>query len=107
MSQVQFGTSAIAMPQSGPQRTEADGFINIYLPRANGKKFKLGYFALRGNNGDQKQLLDMLNKGEITAEDLLKWMIVEYNPNEKDRAGDLAIGTAATTAEEPATVSPF
>lgn len=84
--------------QSNAQRTatqeqndswKAQGFLNFYLPKADGGKGKLGAIGLKVSKPAEKKLIDFLNaNGEEGVKALLSKMIVEYrSATPEDTAG--------------------
>ena len=68
---------------------KADAFLNVFLPRRNGTRMKLGYFPLKENNIDQAKLIAWIKEdpeGRLSA--LLDKLVIEFhevaNQNESD-----------------------
>lgn len=57
---------------------KAAGFINFYLPRADGKEAKLGAIPLKLSKPNEKKLLDWLDADPANAAKLLPKLIVRY-----------------------------
>lgn len=56
---------------------KAQGFINLYLPTANGRK-KLGAIPLKDSKQNERALLEWLNADEANINKLAEKLIVEY-----------------------------
>jgi len=58
---------------------KADGFINLYLPSANGaKRRKLGAIPLKGSKPSEKELLAYLNEDPTRVANILSKLVMEY-----------------------------
>lgn len=88
--------------QSNAQRTapteqndswKAQGFLNFYLPKADGSKGKLGAIGLKVSKPAEKKLIDFLNaNGEEGVKALLSKMIVEYRSATPEDTGGFDLG---------------
>ena len=61
------------------QREKAIGFINIYVPRKDGTRKKLGAIPLRPSNKEDKQLSEWLEADAKNLPKLLKKIKLEFN----------------------------
>lgn len=69
---------------------KADAFINVFLPRRNGTRMKLGYFALKENNVDQAKLIAWIKEdpeGRLSA--LLDKLVIEFHEVSQQNESDL------------------
>lgn len=69
---------------------KADAFINVFLPRKNGTRMKLGYFALKENNIDQSKLIAWIKEdpeGRLAA--LLDKLVIEFHEVNQQNESDL------------------
>lgn len=73
------------------QDWKADGFINLYLPRADGGKRKLGTVMLYKKNAAEEQLLETLMKDPEAIARLQAALIVEFNTAEIKEGSGFAI----------------
>lgn len=67
---------------------KADGFINFYLPTADGRA-KVGAIALRKSRDKEAQLLEWLNADPANVQKLLKKLVIEFNPVNEAKPGFL------------------
>ena len=63
---------------NGNNREKAQGFINVYLPTADGGRRQIGYIALYQSKSDGAQLLNALNADPEKLADLQAKMVMEY-----------------------------
>ena len=82
----QFGQQP-AQPSTPATRNRADRYINISLPRADGANGKIGSLRLYMDRADQKQLIDGLDSGAITVEQLKDAMVIDYRSGEPNQSG--------------------
>lgn len=57
---------------------KADAFINIYLPRKDGSRMKLGFIALKNDHQEQQKIIDLLRKDPEALERLLAKLQLEF-----------------------------
>lgn len=75
---------------SGNDNWKADAFINVFLPRRNGTRMKLGYFPLKENNIDQSKLIAWIKEdpeGRLAA--LLDKLVIEFHEVNQQNESDL------------------
>ena len=69
---------------------KAQGFINLYLPAAEGKKRKLGAIPLKAARSSEKALMEWLESDPANVTKLAERLIVEYqNANATEGHGFL------------------
>ena len=61
---------------SSNQDWKADAFLNLFLPRKDGSRMKLGFCALKMNQQDQKQLIDWIKESPDEHLEILKAKLV-------------------------------
>jgi len=69
-------TSAATKPAN--ENWKAQGFLNLYLPRINGQRAKLGAIPLKDAKPNEKKLLDWLNEDPSRVSQILAKLIIEY-----------------------------
>lgn len=69
-------TSRAAQPSNDSWK--AQGFLNLYLPRADGQRRKLGAIPLKDSKPNEKQLLDWLNEDPSRVSVILSKLVIEY-----------------------------
>lgn len=57
---------------------KAQGFLNLYLPRINGQRAKLGAIPLKSNKPNEKKLLDWLNEDPSRVSQIMAKLVMEY-----------------------------
>lgn len=58
----------------------ADAFLNLFIPRKNGSRMKLGFCALKSTNVDQAKLIEWLREDpETRLANLLGKLIIEFH----------------------------
>lgn len=78
-----FRRSAAPAPQVEDDSWKADAFINLYLPRDNGTRGKIGTgIPLRATNPAMKQLIDWLLADEANVALFKEQLILEVNSAE-------------------------
>ena len=67
---------------------KADAFLNVFLPRRNGTRMKLGFFALKENNVDQSKLIAWIKEDpENRLHTLLDKLVIEFHEvNQRDES---------------------
>lgn len=55
---------------------KADAFLNLFLPRKDGSRMKLGFCALKMSQQDQKQLIDWIKESPDEHLQILKAKLV-------------------------------
>lgn len=75
-----------ANPQSSNMDWKADAFVNIYLPRKDGTRMKLGFIALKGDHVEQKRVLDTLRADPEAIERLKSKIVLEFKDLEEASA---------------------
>lgn len=69
---------------------KADAFLNVFLPRRNGTRMKLGYFALKENNIDQAKLIAWIKEDpEGRLASLLDKLVIEFHEVSNQEESDL------------------
>lgn len=59
---------------------KASAFINVFLPRRNGTRMKLGFFPLKESNVDQAKLIAWIKEDpETRLANLLGKLIIEFH----------------------------
>ena len=81
-------TNANAQQQGNDDSWKADGFINIYLPGADGKDRKIDAIPLKASKAVQKQLLEWLEKDPANIEKLASKLVLTY---QSAKASDSAL----------------
>lgn len=57
---------------------KADAFINIFLPRKDGSRMKLGFIALKGDHKEQAKIIELLRKDPEALERLRSKLVLEF-----------------------------
>ncbi len=74
--------------QSNNTDWKADAFINLFLPRKDGSRMKLGFCALKMSQQDQQQLINWLKEDpEGHLEALKQKLILEFKELNQASAG--------------------
>lgn len=74
--------------QSNNTDWKADAFINLFLPRKDGSRMKLGFCALKTSSQDQKQLIDWIKEDPEGHLEILKQkLVVEFKELAQASAG--------------------
>jgi hypothetical protein len=71
---------------------KAQGFINLYLPTADGGKKKLGAIPLRKANPNEAKLAKWLEEDIERVHHLLSKVIMEYNSAEPKAGSEFDLG---------------
>ena len=58
---------------------KASAFLNLYLPRKNGSRAKIGAVPLRLSKDTEKAVMDIIAK-DGSPDRVLSKLIIEYNP---------------------------
>lgn len=59
---------------------KADAFLNVFIPRRNGTRMKLGYFALKESNVDQAKLIAWIKEDpEARIAALISKLVIEFH----------------------------
>lgn len=59
---------------------KANAFLNVFLPRKNGTRMKLGFFPLKENNVDQRKLIEWIKEDpEARLAALLNKLVIEFH----------------------------
>lgn len=73
---------------SNNQDWKADAFINLFLPRKDGSRMKLGFCALKTSSQDQKQLIDWIKEDPEGHLEILKQkLVIEFKELAQTSAG--------------------
>lgn len=73
---------------NGNTEWKADAFINCFLPRKDGSRMKVGFFALKESNADQQQLITWLKEDpEGHLEVLKQKLVLEFKELNQASAG--------------------
>lgn len=76
--------------QAGNDDWKADAFINVFLPRKNGTRMKLGFFALKESNVDQSKLIAWIKEDpEARIAALLDKLVIEFHEVGQQGESDL------------------
>jgi len=86
---------------SGNGRKTASAFINFYVERDDGSKAKLCAAPLYMDREDHEGLIQAINSGELTVEDVRDALILDFQMAGKAKAG-FAIKKASASEEESA-----
>lgn len=81
-------------PTSSQEKTPADLFMNIYVPSTvEGKRIKLAFAALRMNQPNERQIIELWKRDPALAtQKLTELLFVEFNePTAKDAPGLIAL----------------
>lgn len=62
----------------GNSEWKASAFVNVYLPRKDGTRMKLGFIALKGDHVEQKRVLDTLRADPEAIERLKSKIVLEF-----------------------------
>lgn len=65
---------------------KASAFVNVYLPRKDGTRMKLGFIALKGDHQEQKRVLDTLRGDPEAIERLKSKIVLEFKDLEEASA---------------------
>ena len=60
------------------QDWKADAFINIFLPRKDGSRMKLGFIALKGDHKEQEKILNLLRTDPTAIDRLRSKLVLEF-----------------------------
>lgn len=71
---------------------KAQGFINLYLPSADGKRRKLGAIPLKQSKPSEKKLLEWLNEDPSRVEKIMSKLIMEYQSAEPAETSGFDLG---------------
>lgn len=74
-------TSQSAQPRN--ENWKAQGFINLYLPRKNGSRAKLGAIPLKASRDNDRRLLEWLNEDPSRVSVIMDKLIMEYQSAEQ------------------------
>lgn len=70
------------------QDWKADAFLNLFLPRKDGSRMKLGFCALKMSQQDQKQLIDWIKESPEEHLEILKQkLVIEFKELAQASAG--------------------
>ncbi len=59
---------------------KADAFLNVFIPRRNGTRMKLGFFPLKENNVDQAKLIQWIKEDpEARIAALISKLVIEFH----------------------------
>jgi hypothetical protein len=59
---------------------KANAFLNVFLPRKNGTRMKLGFFPLKETNIDQQKLITWIKEDpETRLASLLQKLVIEFH----------------------------
>ena len=72
-------TNAARQSNAQDESWKAQGFVNLYLPRAAGGRTKIGAIPLRKNNSNEAAILDFLSKDPANLAVLVKQLQAEFN----------------------------
>ena len=74
--------------QSSNDDWKADAFINCFLPRKDGSRMKVGFFALKESSQDQQQLIQWIKEDpEGHLEVLKQKLVLEFKELNQASAG--------------------
>ena len=66
--------------QSGNDDWKASAFLNVFLPRKNGTRMKLGFFPLKETNIDQQKLIQWIKEDpEARIAALISKLVIEFH----------------------------
>lgn len=68
---------------NGNAEWKASAFVNVYLPRKDGTRMKLGFIALKGDHQEQKHVLDTLRGDPEAIERLKSKIVLEFKDLEE------------------------
>ena len=69
---------------------KASAFINLFLPRKNGSRMKLGFCALKSSNVDQQKLIEWIRENpEERLASLLDKLVLEFHEVTSSDESDL------------------
>jgi hypothetical protein len=71
---------------------KAQGFLNLYLPKPDGSKGKLGAIALKDSRPAEKALMAFLNEDPTRVSAVLAKLIIEYRPATPQDTGGFDLG---------------
>lgn len=75
---------------NGNTEWKADAFLNIFIPRKNGTRMKLGFCALKESNVDQAKLIAWLREDpEARIAALLQKLVIEFHEVTASEESDL------------------
>ncbi len=57
---------------------KADAFINIFLPRKDGSRMKLGFIALKDDHKEQEKILNLLRTDPTAIDRLRSKLVLEF-----------------------------
>lgn len=75
--------------QQQDESWKAQGFINLYLPRKNGERAKLGAIPLRDSRDNEAALRAWLEADAGNIDKLLSKLVMEYRPATNGNGPDL------------------
>ena len=75
--------------QQQDESWKAQGFINLYLPRKNGERAKLGTIPLRDSRDNEAALRAWLEADEANITKLMEKLTIEYRPAQGDESTGL------------------
>ena len=70
---------------------KAQGFINLYLPRKDGSRAKLGAIPLRDSKENERTLREWLEANEGNVDKLLTALIVNYQSTAVNEGNGFAL----------------
>lgn len=73
------------------QDWKADAFLNLYLPRHDGTRAKLGAIALKGSNDTHQAIMLLLAKEPAALERIIEKLMIEYHVVSAEATSDLDI----------------
>ncbi len=87
--------SNVRATQSQDDAWKAQGFLNLYLPSADGGRVKLGAIALKDSNAREKKLMDGMKVSEAEMTRIVaaiqSKLIIEFRTSEPKEGSNFAI----------------
>lgn len=71
---------------------KAQGFLNLYLPTANGGRRKLGAIPLKEAKSNERQMLEWLKEDPTRVETILSKLEIEFRTAESDEGSGFDLG---------------
>lgn len=75
-----FQSNAVTSQSAQPRNDswKAQGFLNLYLPRKNGERAKLGAIPLKASKDNERMLLEWLQEDPSRVSQVLSKLIIEF-----------------------------
>lgn len=80
---------AYQAPAANTETKTVIGYLNVYLPRQNGSRMKVGAISLRSSSEDQQKLADFIAASPENLAKVLAKLQVEFQSTTRAEGSDL------------------